>query len=807
MASRACSILLAALMLGSLGTVSGAAGDIGYAGEISTLSGSSIGWADLGNGQAAIVNESGNLTVMEILGQNAGNEVWTGIINVSALSLAHNPTDGVIAVGHNQGAAIYSTVFESIIYSISAGPVDALSFDADGDLWITNRLDKRASEYSNGVATGAMTTAHSIGITSIEVTPQGDIITGGRDRTLRVHQGDGAHTGTLIEPNSEVTDIMGDSNGLVHAITKDGLYLAYNSSDWNLSHSMTPSPPGDLVSLHDIDADRIALGGAVGLVHLVNRSTGASEQTLNQGNGEVVGILGGEGDALVVLMSFASSSDIMLFDIDTDGDGIVDSIDAFPSDSTQTTDRDGDGYGDLVNGNNSDRFPDDSTQWVDQDNDGYGDNPNGTNPDLFPQNSDQHKDTDGDGYGDASYGLDGDRYPTDATQWADSDGDGYGDNLEGNNPDACPNMGGQSSEDRLGCPDMDADGWSDEGDYFPDEPTQWADSDMDGYGDAQQGYRGDGCANQAGTSTRYLLYDPAEDRVKTVSTYGCPDSDGDGYADESEAYWDADNCPGSLVGNATEWLDEDRDCLGSNTDYDDREFNVQTIEDYCERNENESACVKLNQPVYTPINDTNSESDPNDFSAQILKFAPYGVGIGIAMMVIIGILGMLGRRVTNKSSKEDEYVRKGATKEIETGSIEQVGGIIEDDAWGEDVAALLDMSDTSSTEDAEDAAPQGKSRSVTESDGDESSDSSESSDADVDDGSGEWQEGEQGWQVYDSATSDSEAEQEAPSEAPTTEEAAPTEAPPLPEGGLPPGWTTDQWKWYGHEWLEKNGGQ
>ncbi len=118
------------------------------------------------------------------------------------------------------------------------------------------------------------------------------------------------------------------------------------------------------------------------------------EQTLNQGNGEVVGVLG-EGDALVVLMSFASSSDIMLFDIDTDGDGVVDSVDAFPLDSTQDTDRDGDGYGDSVNGNNSDRFPDDSTQWVDQDNDGYGDNPNGTNPDLFPENADQHKDSDG----------------------------------------------------------------------------------------------------------------------------------------------------------------------------------------------------------------------------------------------------------------------------------------------------------------------------------------------------------------------------------------------------------------------------
>ena len=26
--------------------------------------------------------------------------------------------------------------------------------------------------------------------------------------------------------------------------------------------------------------------------------------------------------------------------------------------------------------------------------------------------------------------------------------------------------------------------------------------------------------------------------------------------------------------------------------------------------------------------------------------------------------------------------------------------------------------------------------------------------------------------------------------------------PPLPEGGLPNGWTLEQWKWYGHEYLE-----
>jgi hypothetical protein len=41
--------------------------------------------------------------------------------------------------------------------------------------------------------------------------------------------------------------------------------------------------------------------------------------------------------------------------------------------------------------------------------------------------------------------------------------------------------------------------------------------------------------------------------------------------------------------------------------------------------------------------------------------------------------------------------------------------------------------------------------------------------------------------------------------APVPEE--PQEAPPLPEGGLPEGWTMDQWKWYGHEYLAKMGNE
>ena len=38
-----------------------------------------------------------------------------------------------------------------------------------------------------------------------------------------------------------------------------------------------------------------------------------------------------------------------------------------------------------------------------------------------------------------------------------------------------------------------------------------------------------------------------------------------------------------------------------------------------------------------------------------------------------------------------------------------------------------------------------------------------------------------------------------------TIEEKPSNAPPVPESGLPEGWTMEQWEWYGHEWLAKYG--
>ena len=76
--------------------------------------------------------------------------------------------------------------------------------------------------------------------------------------------------------------------------------------------------------------------------------------------------------------------------VDTDGDGVIDSLDAFPSDSTETRDSDGDGVGD-----NADAFPNDASETADSDGDGVGDN-----EDDLPNDPTETVDTDGDGTGD-----------------------------------------------------------------------------------------------------------------------------------------------------------------------------------------------------------------------------------------------------------------------------------------------------------------------------------------------------------------------------------------------------------------------
>ena len=261
----------------------------------------------------------------------------------------------------------------------------------------------------------------------------------------------------------------------------------------------------------------------------------------------------------------------------------ADGADVFNSDPTQWSDADSDGYGDEPTGNLADDCPSEwgdswrnntlgcidsdqdgwadiedaqpsePTQWSDIDGDGYGDNLAGVLPDACPSEAGNSTlgnrmgcpDDDGDGWDNVI-----DELPLTPTQWLDQDGDGYGDNATGIEPDACPGVFGNSTIDRYGCVDNDGDGISNESDSFPDDPTRSQDTDSDGYDDLE-----DNCIGVAGNST--------EDRI------GCPDTDGDGYSDitiatGSTSGWNISDGADAFPLEPSQWNDTDGDGYGDN---------------------------------------------------------------------------------------------------------------------------------------------------------------------------------------------------------------------------------------------------
>ena len=123
---------------------------------------------------------------------------------------------------------------------------------------------------------------------------------------------------------------------------------------------------------------------------------------------------------------------------------------------------------------------------------------------------------------------------------ADSDQDGWSDNT-----DTCPLQAGNSTENgKIACLDSDGDGWANVDDDFIYEPTQWLDSDDDGFGDNANGVMPDACPTESGASI--------EDRK------GCFDSDGDGYSNP-DGQWGVNNGADAFINDDTQWSDFDGD--------------------------------------------------------------------------------------------------------------------------------------------------------------------------------------------------------------------------------------------------------
>ena len=164
-------------------------------------------------------------------------------------------------------------------------------------------------------------------------------------------------------------------------------------------------------------------------------------------------------------------------------------------------------------------------------------------------------------------------------------------------------------------------------------------------------------------------------------------------------------------------------------------------------------------------------------------------GVTVIILIVGGLVSAV-RTAASKRRPDAQYDHQDATKELEASEegsgFETRGGIIEDKAWDDEplgsgisqdvpsAAPTADAFKDEEDEDEPDTSP--PSESV-----------AEESEPDP----------EFDWDPEPTPEPSSATEQE-PGDAMTE---LPAGAPELPEGGLPSGWTMEQWAYYGHQWL------
>jgi gliding motility-associated-like protein len=295
-------------------------------------------------------------------------------------------------------------------------------------------------------------------------------------------------------------------------------------------------------------------------------------------------------------------------DTDDDNDGVPDTLDAFPTNASESLDSDGDGIGDQAD-------PDADNDGIANENDNCITIANASQTDMDGDGLGDVCDTDADGdgytyYNEASCGTsdfdvnsipldtDGDliadcvdqdddndefydvndRFPLNSLEWADNDADGIGDNADTDDDndgwlDTLEDASGTDPKDNNDFPiDTDLDGdpdstdadddndtYLDTEDSFPLDRNEWSDNDNDGIGDnADLDDDNDDCLDIVDD----FPFDPAF----------CRDIDGDGIEDVFDFDSDNDGIPDSedafpLDPNASE--DSDGDGIADSIDEDD----------------------------------------------------------------------------------------------------------------------------------------------------------------------------------------------------------------------------------------------
>lgn len=747
---------------------------------------------------------------------------WSIELNVTANSATVDSTGLQVAVAHNGGVYVVNTQSRTITGNFnSTSSVDEVLWDSEGDMWFGYYGgERRAKEFQDGVPTGDATVAHNTAMTSMTIISEDRIVTSGRDNLVKVFSQDGVLETSLSDFNSYPTKIINDGNGNIIVGCTNGDLFRYDFDDWSMEETSVSSSQS-IISITMDESGDILVGTQNGKLHKFNSTTFTEDEVYSTSGRVIFGTFGNNGE-LYIFSTFSTSSKIRLYDLDSDGDGVTDSLDAFPTDVTQDEDEDGDGYGDNPQGNNPDQFPEDDTQWDDTDGDGYGDNPDGNDSDAFPTNSEQWIDSDGDGYGDNMNKQGGDRFPDDPTQWADSDFDGFGDNKDGTEGDDCPTQNGFSTIDRMGCKDTDGDGYSDPSDdwsvvdgadFSINDDSQWSDTDGDGYGDNLQGNDPDACPLEWGNSTSAYIPEFTGDgslelNFVVTEKFGCIDSDGDGFYDFAD----------DLPDDPRDYIDSDGDTVGVSQDYNDSNRLVQTVVDHCtllvtdvtetcqgvrdadyqnyvaEKEAKGETAKEYFAWIKSKEEAENEETSSDEYLSTAKEIAPFlGAGFAaiVAVLLIYAAIGSARRRKALVKTYGVPFVPDGKTSaEAEAlggkAGLSGSGGVDSDKYWDDDVAPM-EIEDSNSEVEIDSGFD----------DIDIKGDMEISASAGVLEESASLEE----LAGLPAQTKSSEVSQE--TEAPVQQ--TPPDAPPLPAEGLPDGWTMDQWKWYGAEWLAKQG--
>lgn len=276
---------------------------------------------------------------------------------------------------------------------------------------------------------------------------------------------------------------------------------------------------------------------------------------------------------------------------DSDGDGITDADEVNQTGSDPTnTDSDGDGISDY-----NEQYGNES---VDEDEDGPGETPYDHDGDGIPDpvdpdptSPDNDPDSDGDGVPDSQ-----DSDPTNPGVWNDANGNGVNDDAE--------NTGS----------DSDGDGVSNDTDSHPGDPALFNDWNYNGVNDPDEDWDGDGVSNlqDSNPNSNALWCDWNGNGVNDDTEAGLGDWDGDGVANNADSHpfnnslwedWNGNGCNDSIENN-----NADGDSVPDYLDSDPNDFNL--WEDWNRNGVNDGQ--EYNSDRDGDGCENNSDSDPDN---------------------------------------------------------------------------------------------------------------------------------------------------------------------------------------------------